>query len=95
MIPFLKDALDLRPETEVVQEFQEGLPGKIIRFDSLRLQEKDEFTGEEKKTEVQIRVYRAKTRQTLVTLFWTDWAAGGARGQPSTNNCRLITEKEI
>lgn len=35
MIPFLKDALDLRPETEVVQEFQEGLPGKIIWFDSL------------------------------------------------------------
>lgn len=34
-IPFLKDALDLRPETEVVQEFEEGLPGKIIWFDSL------------------------------------------------------------
>lgn len=48
-IPFLKDALDLRPEAEAVQELLEGLPGEIIRFNSLRLPENSVFRKKEKK----------------------------------------------
>lgn len=34
-IPFLKDALDLRPETQAVQKFLEGFPREIIWLESL------------------------------------------------------------
>lgn len=34
-IPFLKDALNLRPETEAVEKLLEGLPREIIRLESL------------------------------------------------------------
>lgn len=38
-IPFLKDALYLRPETEAVEELLEGLPREIVRLESLGLGE--------------------------------------------------------
>lgn len=40
-IPFLKDALYLRPEAEAVQKFLEGFPRKIVWLESLWLDEKE------------------------------------------------------
>lgn len=41
-IPFLKDALYLRPETEAVEKLLEGLPREVIWLESLRLEENRE-----------------------------------------------------
>lgn len=76
--PFLKDALDLGPEAEAVQEVLEGLPGEVVRFKSLRLvpEEKEEKLSWAER----VAILTLKSSSTEQLCLCASRAAEGARG---------------
>lgn len=90
LTPFLQDALDLGPETEVVEKLLEGFPREIIWFDSVWLEEKRRFLiisfvkSRRKRPGCSSSTENKHGRLSLHSS--SSWPAGGTRAQPDKQN---------